>query len=377
MLRTLRITSIIAAIAAGVLLICATVYGVRSDSQIEEFLKAPGAIDKFTASLSDAGAMARRGEGQVSPLVKEAAEFGLYLNPPPPPPPPVAPGEAPAQHEPAPMAPVSAKFDLIGTSFYASQPEMSLALIDEPGKGLHWVRQGSSVAHLTIERIDDKAITVRDGARSFEMTVKVQEPWRNLLKNQLPLSNLGPQPSPTSRAPEPKMGAGLAEGNETPMDRIGVGQGRPGQRVVTRRPGIRTRDTRRSPRFAGEAGESRPSPESHQAPGGTVPEPVTESSATPVEPQAPPAQGDDAAPGPPKSEKQAKLDQLMAEFASSRITDDEAGRMEQLVEALKQLEESEATAPPQAGVEPQSESPGQSDAPPTQTEPNTPHDANR
>ncbi len=50
MIKTLRITSIIAAIVATVLLVLPAVYGVRSDPKIEEFLKSPGAVDKFTAA---------------------------------------------------------------------------------------------------------------------------------------------------------------------------------------------------------------------------------------------------------------------------------------------------------------------------------------
>ena len=174
----------IAAIAATVLLVLPAVYGVRSDPKIEEFLKSPGAVDKFTAAK---GQNPAQKNAETSPLVKQAADFGRILNPPPPPPPKVLPGAAPqAVAVPAPPAPVAAKFDLIATSYYASHPEQSFVLIDEPGKGLHWVKQGSAVGHLTIETVKDGAIIVRDGQRTSEMTVKVQELWRKLLKNPPP-----------------------------------------------------------------------------------------------------------------------------------------------------------------------------------------------
>ncbi|HEY5504215.1 MAG TPA: hypothetical protein VIK28_03585, partial [Sedimentisphaerales bacterium] len=185
MIKTLRITSIIAAIAATVLFVLPAVYGVRSDSKIEEFLKSPGSVDKFTAAK---GQNSAQKNAETSPLVKQAADLGHYLNPPPPPPPKVQPGAAPqAASQPAPPV-VAAKFDLIATSYYASHPEQSFVLIDEPGKGLHWVKQGSAVGHLTIETVKDGAIIVRDGQRTSEMTVKVQESWRNLLKNPPPLT---------------------------------------------------------------------------------------------------------------------------------------------------------------------------------------------
>ena len=71
MIKTLRITSIIAAIAATVLLVLPAVYGVRSDPKIEEFIKSPGAVDKFTAAKGQGSAK----KDTESPLVKEAVGF--------------------------------------------------------------------------------------------------------------------------------------------------------------------------------------------------------------------------------------------------------------------------------------------------------------
>ena len=215
MIKTLRITSMIAAIAATVLLVLPAVYGVRSDPKIEEFLKSPGAVDKFTAAK---GQNPAQKNAETSPLVKQAADFGRILNPPPPPPPKVLPGAAPqAVAVPAPPAPVAAKFDLIATSYYASHPEQSFVLIDEPGKGLHWVKQGSAVGHLTIETVKDGAIIVRDGQRTSEMTVKVQELWRKLLKNPPPETQPAASTSiSTGLPPPPSVAPPLA------------GQGRPG-----------------------------------------------------------------------------------------------------------------------------------------------------
>jgi hypothetical protein len=79
------------------------------------------------------------------------------------------------------VGPVAAKFKLVGTSRYALHPELSLALIDEPGKGLYWVRQFSKVGHLIIEQVKDGLVVVRDGKNTFELVAERPEK-RSLLK---------------------------------------------------------------------------------------------------------------------------------------------------------------------------------------------------
>jgi hypothetical protein len=59
---------------------------------------------------------------------------------------------------------------------------LSLALIDEPGTGLYWVRQGSKVGHLVIDQVKDGSIIVLDGQKSSELVVKRDEQKVNLVK---------------------------------------------------------------------------------------------------------------------------------------------------------------------------------------------------
>jgi hypothetical protein len=179
MTKTLRITGILAGCLGVVFVIIPSVLGVRSDKQIEEFLSSSGAVEKFSAAKND---RAKDDEGRGSPLVKQAEAFALYLNPPPKPP------EERPEEKSAPDGPVvhrpvtvSSKFTLIGTSFYALHPEMSLALIDEPAKGLHWVRQGGKVGYLVIEEIKDSSVVVRDDKRTFEIAAE-RLPKRSLVK---------------------------------------------------------------------------------------------------------------------------------------------------------------------------------------------------
>ena len=176
MIKTLRITSIVAAILAGILFVFPVVFGVRSDPQIEQFLSSAGVIEKFREA---AGNKAKESENQVSPLVKQAESFALYLNPPPKP---VA-QVSPVTTAPKPMAPVSPKFTLLGTSRHQSDPELSLAFIDEPGKGLHWVRQSSEVGHLIIEQIKDGVVLVRDRDKTFEIAAEQKPTGINLFES--------------------------------------------------------------------------------------------------------------------------------------------------------------------------------------------------
>jgi len=181
MIKILQITGFIAVIWAAVLTVLPAVFGVRGDQDIEKFLNSPRVIEEFDKT---AGKKTREVDSEISPLVKQAQAFALYLNPPPKPQP-KTPAAAPKSAEfiPKPEQ-VSVKFDLIGTSFFALHPELSLALIDEPGKGLRWVRQSAKVGHLIIEQIKDGLVVIRDGERTFELTPK-RLPRKSFLKGSL------------------------------------------------------------------------------------------------------------------------------------------------------------------------------------------------
>jgi len=174
MVKTLRITTIIAALLAAGFLVFSVVFGARGDKAVEEFLKSPAAIEQFR----QAKGRITGGESQISPLVVQAQAFALYLNPPPPPEPVVPSGP---QMPPQPRV-TTPKFKLIGTSFYPLHPDLSLALIDEPGKGIYWVRQSGRVGYLVVEQIKDGVIVVGDNGRTFD--VVAERPQKvNLVKS--------------------------------------------------------------------------------------------------------------------------------------------------------------------------------------------------
>ncbi len=208
MVKTLRITSVLVVILAVVFLVLPAVFGVRRHEASEQFLSAPGATEQFRRAK---GQKSSDGGSQVSPLVKEAEAFALYLNPPKPKTPARQPSRQTGDSAPRPPIPVSAKFDLIGTSYYSLRPELSLALIDEPGKGFHWVRQSGKVGHLIIEKIQDGIVVVRDGQRTFELEVE-RPKKRSLVKGSISDVRItSTEPPPISRDGEDMVGKSLAE----------------------------------------------------------------------------------------------------------------------------------------------------------------------
>ncbi|MBA7662684.1 hypothetical protein ES703_70715 [subsurface metagenome] len=178
MIKTLRITSVVAAILAVILFIFPVVFGGRSDERIEGFLNSPSVIEKFNMSI---GNQAKTSESRSSPLVQQATAFASYLNP--------KPTDASAFRDTEGIAslslPVTPKFRLVATTYYEAQPELSLALIDEPGKGLHWVRQSSKVGHLVIEQVRDSLVVVKGDKGTFELVVE-ERPQMSLLEGRTP-----------------------------------------------------------------------------------------------------------------------------------------------------------------------------------------------
>jgi hypothetical protein len=176
MIKTLRFTSCFTVVLAVIFFIFPVVFGVRGVQQvhqIEQFLNSVGAIEQFKQAR---GVQVDNKQSETPPLVKQAEVFALYLNPPPKP---VTVPTA-SRIEPRPKS-VSPKFRLVGTSRHSLHPQLSLALIDEPGKGLRWVRQESSVGHLVIEQVKDGLIVVRDGENTFELVAERPQ-QRSLIK---------------------------------------------------------------------------------------------------------------------------------------------------------------------------------------------------
>jgi len=171
MIKTLQISSILAVVMAGVLFVSSIVFGSHQDKEIEAFLESPGAREQFQA----AGNTAKPSKNQRSPLVEKAEQFAKIIGPPPPPKKTEAKKTAIEMVERIAQEPeeiFTAKFKLFGTVVCEANPESSLALIYEMGKGMQMVRQGSEIMHTTIEKIMDGKIVVRNSKGTVEMVVE-------------------------------------------------------------------------------------------------------------------------------------------------------------------------------------------------------------
>jgi len=167
MIKTLYIISLLALISAGVLFVyCGTLVlrDVPQDKNNPEI----SIIDKFQKSRN----FNKKSKQVVTtPLVKQATTYALYLNPPEPPAPKKIPRPQQAVHRPVVITP---KFRLLSTSYYRSDPDKSLALVSEPGKGDHWIKKDERLGHFIVESIKKGAIVYRDGNQSHEMKITVQ-----------------------------------------------------------------------------------------------------------------------------------------------------------------------------------------------------------
>ncbi len=171
MVKTLKITTFfIAVLALGVIIFIAA-KGLASDKAFDKFLAAPGIAEQLQTGSVDKKAP---DVDQETPLIRQARAFALRINPPPPPPPPRM--KMPVTRgDPRPKATVTAKFKLVGTSYHIGDEKNSWALIDEVGKGWHWVRQNEKIGHLVVEGIGDGVVLIRDGSETYVLAAERKE----------------------------------------------------------------------------------------------------------------------------------------------------------------------------------------------------------
>jgi hypothetical protein len=71
---------------------------------------------------------------------------------------------------------VTPKFKVVGISYCEKRPELSMALIDEPGKGIHWVKQSTSVGHLLVEQVLNDLVIVKSSTKTFKLVPEREKP---------------------------------------------------------------------------------------------------------------------------------------------------------------------------------------------------------
>ena len=167
MVKTLRITSVLAVLLAIAICTLLVKYGVKDDQNIKNFLNAPAITDVFRATSSSRPVTPTN---QVHPLIQQAEAFALILNPPKPT---VDPRQTTSNQGGRTQPPISIpdlkpKLELISTSYFAAKPELSMALINEPGKGRSWVMQSSEINHLLVKEVKDGILIITNGDKTYE-----------------------------------------------------------------------------------------------------------------------------------------------------------------------------------------------------------------
>jgi hypothetical protein len=156
-------------LVGSVLALCWAV-DVRPDPEVQRLLKAPP-IEALKRSHAQAAADP---DLKDSPLVVQARAFARQVNPPVPVQ--AAPSGPRQPVQPAvPSVTFTPQFKLCGTSYCPSQPAQSLALIWEPASGLRWVKQGTDLGHVVIERVRSGSIVYRSGSQTREMEVETEQ----------------------------------------------------------------------------------------------------------------------------------------------------------------------------------------------------------
>ena len=256
MLKTLRVTSLVAVILAAVGVIAIAVLGLKGDPQVKDFLAKPGIVDELRKKAGQEGVQ----EEKSSPLVAMAKLIALRFDPPPPPKPvvkdvkPQPPAET-ARAKPAipqPKVQTSVKSNLLATVLYESAPERSMALLQTAGNKQEWFRQGEKVGHLEIQEVRDGSVVFTQGGKNpQEKFVPAKPQAKSLLKSEqktstAPRSGLG---SITAELPDSGQGqtlqpdaasAAKAVTAET-MDSGKVRMTRPIDRASQPRPDVSTR----------------------------------------------------------------------------------------------------------------------------------------
>lgn len=198
MLKTLRITSLVAVVLAvcGVFLI--VFLGLKEDPDIIAYLDSPGVVEQFKDKVTDSDKKEPK-----SPLVAQAGAFALRIDPPPPPPPPtpekrVEPVRTVQREKPVEVKPppppvkVNAKFTLLATVMCQADPSRSMVLLRQAGGKDEWFWQGQRVGNLDIDEVHDgSAVFSQNGRNPQELFVPAKPETKTLLKAQAAPSRTG------------------------------------------------------------------------------------------------------------------------------------------------------------------------------------------
>jgi hypothetical protein len=177
MVRLLQIIGVTALVFAGLVLasikwpVAMLHLGLSQDREAQEFLDASTAVTRFNSRQDN---QAADNQDKTPLLVRQAQTLEGIINPRVPPPVPTAAATASqAPAAPKPLAPSSAKFALVGVSFSPTDPASSFAYIRLADNITYqWIQQGSEIGHLIIKQVKTDSIICSDGQRLSEMTIE-------------------------------------------------------------------------------------------------------------------------------------------------------------------------------------------------------------
>ena len=175
MVRALHTFSVLTLISAGVVFMLCSAQWLRGGPEIEQNTSL-SIVEKFSQAGSNSE---RSSQKTLSPHVKQAEAFALYLNPPQPPKPEQAPvPESTLTQTLSTARAVKPKpnFRLFATSCYRSKPEESMALVSEAGGRPRWVKQGALLGRFLVMKIMRGKIAYQDDDRTGEMVVDKKAP---------------------------------------------------------------------------------------------------------------------------------------------------------------------------------------------------------
>jgi len=210
MTRLLGTVSLLALISAGILFALSAAQWLGEGSQAEL-----GPTYSVLQEFKRTGVREKENQEHVSPLVKQAAAFALYLNPPKPLKKKASASQSVTERivSTAELPKTTPKFILLATSYYRVKPEESLALVSEPGMESRWVTQGTRLGHFVVENIQQGKISCKDRERLIEMAIDAKAPARSTPNLQTTLASgdtdvslpAPPSSEPVERAPRRPM----------------------------------------------------------------------------------------------------------------------------------------------------------------------------
>ncbi len=238
MVNTLRITSIVAVVVAGLVLLLVVgpkglvpkvlaSFALHSDEETQRIISEPGAVEQWRTRNGNSKPVDK---DATPPLVQQAELLKDFLVPKKPPEPPVdrGPGRTPTRT----TTPVvsSARFDLVGISYEPANPQGSFAYILIKGDNTYqWVQVGDEIGHYTVKEVKPDSVVCFDGKGDVEIAIQPTVETSSLLEEggaTTPVrAEISPEPIvPSRQAVSPRItGRSVSELRNHNAPQIGPG----------------------------------------------------------------------------------------------------------------------------------------------------------